>query len=80
LCCVDRIRQPGDFDDGTPIRDKVKVDVPVVTVIKFQALARGFLVRNRIKKSHGFQRSPGMLHQNVSKLSNEELEAFRLKV
>ena len=62
------------------MKNKVKTDLPIVTIIKFQSLARGFLVRNRIKKDHGFQASPGMIEKHWGKLSNEEVEALHQKV
>lgn len=50
-------------------------DLPIFTIIKFQAIARGFIARNRVKKIYGFQRSPGMLHRSASTLLPDELEA-----
>ena len=36
-------------------------DLPLFTVIKFQAIIRGYLARKRVKKVYGFVRTPGML-------------------
>ena len=78
LCCVDRVNICGE---GAPIkRRQTGVEIPIVNIIIFQALARGFLVRNRIKNTHGFHHSPGVLHRNVSKLSADELDKLHQKV
>ena len=73
MCCVDRFKHPGDLD-GAPI-SKGNNEVPIFTIIKFQAIARGFIARNRVKKTYGFSRSPGVLMKTDGKLSAEELEA-----
>ena len=38
-------------------------DIPLFTVIKFQAIIRGYLARRRVKKIYGFERTPGMLNR-----------------
>ena len=69
MCCVDRIKHPGDVRFPMEGNRGEEINVPIVTVIKFQAIARGFLIRNRIKKSHGFTSKPGMMHSRVKTLT-----------
>ena len=59
LCCVDR---KGDYDGTIQPNLDIQNDLPIFTIIKFQAIARGFIARNRVKKIYGFSRSPGMVN------------------
>lgn len=80
MCCVDRVRHPGDVDFPMQKNPGEGHDLPLVTVIKFQAIARGFLVRNRIKKSHGFSKRPGFVHGHANRLTQDERDAMRKRV
>ena len=38
--------------------------LPLATVIKFQAIIRGFLTRRQVRNTYGFTMTPGMLNRN----------------
>ena len=57
-------------------------DLPIWTVIKFQAIVRGYLTRKSIKTVYGFQRTPGMLNRGKIRIemNPEQLEAQKKRV
>ena len=57
--------------------------IPIFTVIKAQALLRGFLARRRVKKAYGFEMSRGLIGRNKNahlNLDPNELEKQRQRV
>ena len=55
--------------------------LPIFTVIKAQALMRGFLARRRVKKLYGFEMRTGLMAGTSGKsLNQEELAVQRQRV
>ena len=56
-------------------------NIPIFTVIKAQALMRGFLARRRVKKLYGFEMRRGLMAGTSGKsLTKEELEVQKQRV
>lgn len=69
--------------NGSAQFDKnLEENYPVWSVIKFQAIVRGYLTRQQIKKVYGFQRTPGMLNKGKIRIDMdpEQLEQQKQKV
>lgn len=56
--------------------------VPVFTVIKAQAIIRGFLARRKVKRIYGFQMSQGLMNRGTVhiEMDPEKLEEQRQRV
>jgi len=47
------------------IDDKTMSMLPIATVIKMQAIMRGYMARKKIKKVYGFEMTPGLLKRGT---------------
>jgi hypothetical protein len=56
--------------------------IPILTVIKAQALMRGFLARRRVKKVYGYEMSRGLMMRGTVhiEMDPQKLEAQRARV
>ena len=54
--------------------------LPIFTVIKAQALMRGFLARRRVKKLYGFEMRTGLMAGSGKSLNADELAVQRQRV
>ena len=56
--------------------------IPILTVIKAQALMRGFLARRRVKKVYGYEMSRGLMMRGTIhiEMDPQKLEAQRARV
>ena len=56
--------------------------IPIFTVIKFQAIIRGFLARRRVKKIYGYEMTHGLMNRgnNQVEMDPEKLEEQRARV
>ena len=62
---------------------EMKCEYPLFTIIKFQAIARGFLARNRVKNLHGYSCKVGINSKptpSASQLSPQELSIQRERI
>lgn len=57
-------------------------NMPIFTIIKAQAMMRGFLARRRVKKNFGYEMSPGLLQRGTVhiEMDPEKLEEQRQRV
>lgn len=72
-CCSNQNKQNNDIN----LKDKGKT-IPLATVIKAQSLMRGFLARRRVKRTFGFEASPGIMHRRKYN-PNIQLDPVRLE-
>ena len=70
----------------TNLKEKGQKDkydhVPIATVLKFQAIIRGFLARRRVKKLYGFEMTHGLMNRGTVhvEMDPEKLEEQRVRV
>ena len=50
---------------GVKIDEKIMSTIPLPTVVKMQAIMRGFLARKKIKRVYGYEMTPGLLNRGT---------------
>ena len=71
--------------DANLMSNKTDIDlkgIPIFTVIKAQALMRGFLARRKVKKVYGYEMSRGLMMRGSIhiEMDPQKLEAQRARV
>lgn len=92
-CCGGKSRQDNDTNmlhKGSKVNSKSPPTIdpkfmqalPIKTVVKIQALFRGFLTRKKIKKIYGFEVTPGLLNRTtiLVEMDPEKLDEQRRRV
>ena len=51
-------------------------NIPIYTVIKFQAITRGYLARRKVKSTYGFEMTHGLMNRGTThiEMDPEKLE------
>lgn len=82
ICCSDRNKEVMVDADGRMLSvHEMKCEYPMLTIIKLQSIARGFLARTRIKNMHGYQCKVGIrLAATPSEQTAEELSMQRDRI
>ena len=59
------MRNRSKKDKNFKMDDKVMAGLPISTIVKMQAMMRGFLARKKIKKVYGYEMTPGLLNRGT---------------
>ena len=64
VCCSGDEKKNQDMNLSVKGQGYLK-NIPLFTVIKAQAIIRGFLARRRVRRVYGYQMSPGLLNRGT---------------
>lgn len=82
-CCGNETQHDRDMNmNKASIKGNKNINIPVHQIVKLQALIRGFLTRNAIKKIYGFEVSAGLMTRGTLhiEMEPEKLEQQRARV
>ena len=64
VCCGGEEKRNKDMNLSVKGQDYLN-KLPIFTVVKAQAIIRGFLARRRVRRVYGYQMSPGLLNRGT---------------